>query len=466
MAAMVAAALGVVAWLGLLAVLMRATRTPDVPRTPATGEFGSESPALVDFLTGGFKLCDEAASATVLDLAARRYVTIEEIGPELSLVRLRRDVDVDALNTYERMVFDHVSRLATNDGVVATGALAEGARHLGRWWKAFAKAVRDEARAAGLSEARWTATHRSVLSVGAAVPAVLIGVVFAAFEHGADSDPIGAFLAGTVIAWAVLVFLQERVNDERGTQAGARAAGHWLGVQEHLANGRFADQPAAGVTIWGRGLAYAAALGLADRAVVSLPISTPADDGRAWSDYGGMWHLVHVEYRGRGPWGRFVWGRAPGDAVKTGLKAGMVCASPILVLSILASAILGHPDNPITFAIFVTILVAAVPCGFAAFDSSSPTTVRGQVIRTRAFAQGRNDGYRYWVGIDDGRTDRTRRIHAYGVDEQTFNGLVEGDEIEARAGRWLGWMRDVRVVRPSRQRPCRGNPIPVDEVTD
>ena len=58
----------------------------------------------MDFLTGGYKLCDEAASATVLDLAARRYVTIEEIGPELSLVRLRRDVDVDALNTYDSWV--------------------------------------------------------------------------------------------------------------------------------------------------------------------------------------------------------------------------------------------------------------------------------------------------------------------------------------------------------------------------
>ena len=41
------------------------------------------------------------------------------------------------LNPYERMVLDHLRRLATRDGVVATGALAEGTRNIGSWWKSF-----------------------------------------------------------------------------------------------------------------------------------------------------------------------------------------------------------------------------------------------------------------------------------------------------------------------------------------
>ena len=115
--------------------------------------------------------------------------------------------------------------------------------------------------------------------------------MFALFQTARRPD--GAFLAGTVIAWAVLVFLWRRSTASAARSRGRVRPGTGSGA-EHLANGRFTDQPAAGVTIWGRGLAYAAALGLADRAVVSLPISTPADDSRAWSDYGGMWHLVHV----------------------------------------------------------------------------------------------------------------------------------------------------------------------------
>ena len=55
-----------------------------------------------------------------------------------------------------------------------------------------------------------------------------------------------------------------------------------------------------------------AALGLAPRAVASLPIASPADDRRAWSDYGGMWHVVDVRYRGRGPLGLALWGRGAG----------------------------------------------------------------------------------------------------------------------------------------------------------
>src|SRR5215212_7265826 len=138
------------AWLGLLGVMMYATRTPSVEAGPPTQALGPESPAVVDLLTGDWRLSNEAASATLLDLAARRLVAIEEIGPELSLVRLRRNVDAAGLTRYEQLVLEHVTKLATADGVVATGALAEGSRNLRSWWRKFSLAVREEARGAGL----------------------------------------------------------------------------------------------------------------------------------------------------------------------------------------------------------------------------------------------------------------------------------------------------------------------------
>ncbi|MCX5043374.1 DUF2207 domain-containing protein [Aldersonia sp. NBC_00410] len=451
---LVAAAAALLAWFAILGALMRATRTPRIERGVPTGNFGPESPAVVDFITGEFRLCDEAASATLLDLAARRIVTIEEVGPELSLVRVRRNADTAGLTRYEHMVLAHVHKLATADGVVATGALAEGARHLGGWWKKFAKAVRDETRAAGLSQARWQPWHRTLLTIAAVVPALGVGALFAIAEPATDGDPFGGFVAGVFVTIAVLVAVQEKINGERGTEAGAQAAGRWLGVQEHLGTGRFAEQPAAGVTIWGRALAYAAALGLAERAVVSLPIGTAADDGKAWSDFGGMWHLVHVRYHGRGPWGRIVWGYSAWAGIGRGLFAALIMAGPTFIVAIVLSAFLGFPGDPVRFAVLFAAVLAAGPIALAVLDLGGHATVRGQVVRQRQFVKKRNDEnvtYRYWIGIDDGRA---RITHAYGIDEKTWNTLAEGDIVEARVGKRLGWIYDVRVVTPSRHRPA------------
>src|SRR6185436_8087198 len=110
--ALAVAAIGLAAWFGLLGMMVVATRSP-TPRPgtpPDPNRLDAESPALVDLLTGNWKLCEEAAAATVLDLAARRVVAVEEVGPELSLVRLGRG-EPPNLNSYERMVYDHLRRL-------------------------------------------------------------------------------------------------------------------------------------------------------------------------------------------------------------------------------------------------------------------------------------------------------------------------------------------------------------------
>jgi hypothetical protein len=447
-------ALTAMAWLGLLGLMMYSTRTPSVAPGPPTQALGPESPAVVDLLTSAWRLSDEAASATLLDLAARRFVAIEEIGPELSLARLRRNVDAARLTRYEQLVLEHVTKLATGDGVVATGALAEGSRHLGSWWRRFSQAVRDEARAAGLSEARWHSTHRTILLAAAAVPALAAGVALALhpISDTGDDDPRGGFIAGVVVVYVAASWLVSKVNEERGTVEGARAAARWMGVRAHMAAARFGDKPAAAVTIWGRPLAYAAALGIAERAVVSLPISTEAHDSKAWSDFGGMWHPVHVRYRGKGLWGRMVWGRKPSTAIGHGLLFALIVASPVLVLSILATAFVGVPEDPISFSLLVALLIGAVPVILGIADMRAATTVTGQVVRARRFVESRNENsptYRYWIAIDDGRS---RSAHAYGIDGARWAELAEGDLVEARVGRWLGWMHDIKVMRPSRHR--------------
>ncbi|MFJ2029529.1 DUF2207 family protein [Streptosporangium sp. NPDC087985] len=424
-------------WLLLLLAMAVATRNPPVHAGPPPGELPGQSPALVDLITGDWRLCDEAPSATLLDLAAKGAVQIEEIGPELALVRIRRAV---GLNPYEQLVFDHVTSLAVN-GVVATGALAEGSRDLGRWWKSFRRKVIAEARAQGLSQPRWNRAQAALLTVTAALPALMIGL--AVIVTSKDGDDRGGFGAA-LVAFGVLVQLMGRLNGERGTRLGAEVAGHWLGVREHLAGGRFAEQPAAAVTIWGRQLAYAAALGLAPRAVTSLPVSTPADDRRAWSDYGGMWHTVQVRYPRR-----LMWGRRPLPMIFYALVAGAFTGFWTWIALLVASAFDLWPDSlvrPVSLA--VGMCVAVVPILHALSDLTTKTTAQGQIVRLRRYQAGSGDNpkYVYWCALDEGNE---RLVKAYGISAELWDGLSEGDVVRAVLGRRLGWINEIEVLERS-----------------
>jgi hypothetical protein len=439
---------GFACWFALLGVLMLATRSasprPGPPADPHRP--GVESPAIVDLLTGGWKLCEEAAAATVLDLAARRV----EIGPELSLVRLGRH-EVTGLTAYEQRVYDHLCRLAS-DGVVATGALAEGTRQLKSWWKGFCSEVIEESHARGLSRKRWSAGHHSLLSAAALLPAAL--AAFATFV-AATNDRFWPSVVVFGVSYTVLSTVVQKLNGERGTDLGVEAAGRWLGLREHLAAGSFVEQPAAAVTIWGRPLAYAAALGLAPRAVVSLPVASPADDRRAWSDYGGMWHLVEVRYRGRGPFGALTRGRTAFAGIGAAFLIGLATFAVSFVLVLAGGFFLGHDvDDPVAVARAIALLVAAVPLFMALADLFSRSTVEGQVVRARRYqrnSNGDNPRYNHWIGLDTGAT---KQLYAYGIDEAAWFRLSEGDVVRARVGRRLGRIYVVEILVPSRQRPA------------
>ena len=449
------AAVGIAAWFGLLGLMALATRSPSPRPGPAADpHLGAESPALVDLLTGNWRLCEEAAAATVLDLAARRVVGVEEIGPELSLVRLGRG-EPPELNPYERLVYDHLVRLATQDRVVATGALAEGNRHLKGWWKSFTHAVIEEARARGLSQRRWAPIHRTVLSVAAVVPGLLVAFAFALAPSTDDDSLFGSLGAGFVVG-AMLVAVAEKCNGERATARGLEVAGRWLGLREQLAAGRFAEQPAAAVTIWGRPLAYAATLGLAPRAVVSLPIASPADDRRAWSDFGGMWHVVDVRYRGGGPLGFLFWGRSTWSAFGMTFFAGFAAFMVSFFVLLLSGVVLGvGPDDTVAAARWIALAVAVVPLAMALLDLVSRRTVQGQVVRKRRYARrssGEQTKYRHWIAIDEGTS---REVRALGIDEDDWQRLHEGDVVSARVGPRLGYIHGVEVTVPSRHRGGR-----------
>lgn len=450
--------LALVAWLVMLARFALATRARPVGSTGPRSDFGPETPAVVDLITGDWRLHrTEAAAATLLDLAARRVLNIEEIGPRLSLVRLRRNVEVAELRPYERMVLEHVTALAV-DGVVATGALSEGARHLGRWWKRFHREVIAESRQLGLTRPRWSREQTTVLTVATALPGTALTLWFftLAFTPTDEGDPvIAGVMAGLVLVGALRKLL-EKLNNERGTEAGAVAAGRWLGVADHLAaSGGFAARPAAAVTVWGRPLAYAAALGLAPVAVSSLPVSKEAEDTRAWSDYGGLWHPVEVRYRGRGL-GRLFWGIRWTTGVLTAAVTAFFGSLLVFAALYLGTVFLGLRIelSPITAPVLTVGVVGGVAqLGLALLDASNRTTVEGQVVRRRQRERTdlrfSSNSAVYWIAIDDGRH---RQVRAYATDGKTWQNVREGDVVVAVIGRRLGWIYQMRLRTPSRQR--------------
>src|SRR4029453_19208388 len=111
-------------------------------RDPGPGE---RPPAVVDLLTNDWRVTADAIPATLLDLAARDYLDLEQYGPGRTVCRVRR-TSGEGLEAYERMVLDHVAGLAV-DGLVPAEALTTGPQdQSSRWWRAFQRAVVGDAR--------------------------------------------------------------------------------------------------------------------------------------------------------------------------------------------------------------------------------------------------------------------------------------------------------------------------------
>ena len=69
-----------------VAYVIRRPMTP--PVLPATSDLGAENPAVANLLANGGAVTAEAVPATLLDLAARRIVQIEETAPHVYAVRI------------------------------------------------------------------------------------------------------------------------------------------------------------------------------------------------------------------------------------------------------------------------------------------------------------------------------------------------------------------------------------------
>jgi Predicted membrane protein (DUF2207) len=437
---LIGAAVTTVLWLAFLG-LVRLTRSPrEPPPGPPTSDLGPEPPALVDLLTNRFQVEREAVPATLLDLAARRFVEFEGIGQELR-VRLRRP-GASELLPYERRVLDLVRSRAV-DGVVPAGALTSGPKERARgWWRSFRNEVIADAQARGLSRDLWDRRILTAATFAALVPAAL---VFAGTQNW--EAPV-AYLLGAML----LVTTLREGRRQRDTEEGQRVAARWLGVGRYLGeNPAFGDLPPAAVAVWERYLAYAAALGSARGAV--LEISMGADeDRRAWSAYRGTWRLVRVRY----PWlWPPAWGWRPWAGLLASVLIGLGAAGSLTLAANIGWPESSPADPPGLVAFVRGLFLFFLAAGIGGVVWSLPTSVRaamdlghaeaitGLVLRRRSFGGGRNSQPRHYVALDDGRSPVIQAFRIVRPEVYSGASLSEYEEATATVS---GRLRHVRAL--------------------
>jgi hypothetical protein len=142
----VAAAIVAVAWLVVLAVVRVARRPPHIDTGPLTQEPPGEPPAIAGLLCDDFELASELPPATLLDLAPRRIIRLEEVQPGKTICRVRQAPD-------ERVLAPTNSASSTSSGVRRSTALSPQKLSQLAW-------RRRHDRGSGSSARRWWRTHK------------------------------------------------------------------------------------------------------------------------------------------------------------------------------------------------------------------------------------------------------------------------------------------------------------------
>ena len=420
------------AWLLAVGVvyLIRRPREPPVGRK--TNDLGPEPPAIANFLTNGFRVSRQAMPATLLDLAARDVVEVEERGLGVYYVRLRPGREA-ALTPYEQRVLEHVRQKAS-DGVVPVQALTTGpAEQSKAWWRGFQREVVEDAKARGLSRDALDRRLFSVLTAAAVVPAIPAALLAEDFEAG---------FAAFGVALVVLGWVRAR-HPQRETAKGLDAGSRWLGVRAALAeNEEFRRHSPLTVELWERLLAYGAALGVATAAAGPLTMGTESDT-RAWTAYGGRWREVRVAYPSVWP---IAWGTHPLAVLAVG--SAILLASGFLLQAGLWEA-LTDIGGVATLFLLVPCSVFALGTALAVMallDLTSSTELSGPILRLRVF--GDEDHRRLYVALDDGTSSKVRALR---VRPELYVGLAQGEVITARATKSLRYVKS--IAKPGAAEP-------------
>ena len=418
-------------WVTAVAIVYLRRRPAKPEPGPPTLDLGPEPPAVANLLVHDFRVTRDAVPATLLDLAARRLIEIEERGPGSYVCRLE-DSSREQLTSYEQRVMDLLRRRASGD-IVPTEALTTGpSEESSRWWKGFKREVVADAQRRGLCVDILDVRTFKWLAAAAIAPSAVLGVPAGA-RAGFGYWVVAAFLLGLIMG----------LHTQRETPEGLAAASRWLGVRAKLHDDEvFPTLAPIAVTLWGRHLAYGAAFGVAPTAVRAIPMGAESDT-RAWSSYGGRWHAVRIRYPHVLPPG---WGLHPVVAL---LRAAVVLAAAVVVLWVLAPLAFDVAPDPGVAKLVVVLLFVALPAAIAAaaglvllralVDLGSTREVTGQVLRLRTYG----DDKRHYGAIDDGGSGT---IRAWRLGQELYSSLRQDEVVTATVTRNLRYVRSIRAA--------------------
>jgi hypothetical protein len=425
-------------------------RWPSRPEPgPPTTDLRDESPAVANLLANRWLLSEDSLPATLLDLAARGYLSIEDRGDGQLVCRLRPwSTAHDHLRSYEKQVLEHLHGLE-RDGVVPAGALTTGPQEESkRWWKKFRGEVATDAKSMGLAREFWP-PRLTLLFFLVGIPVYLILEAAFGFKDSEEVHMTPFASAVTYSLWAgvvVLAFLTSTAR-LRDTNDGRVAAAHWLGVRKSLETlPSFRDLPPSGVSTWERHLAYGAALGVAGRAVTTLPLGAESDR-RAWTDYGGGWRQVRVKY----PRFRPGWGTHP----VLELAIGVFRTAFAVWLLWLAAKLGAFESSPFSQEeLLVGLIVLIIGGGlvalgiwsfvglvWAVMDLRGTNAIAGQVLRTRTQTGGmkfENGEDAYFVAVYPGSGDT---VLAWRVRPKLYPYFAQGQVVKVDVTPKLGYVK-------------------------
>jgi hypothetical protein len=463
-----------VAWLVSLAIRPRAVKpappTPDLPADPP--------PAVVNYLVHGCRTDVHAPAATLVDLAARRYIELLQPGsdPEQILIRVRKRTR-DGLAAYERRVLDRVVETAGPDGAVSLADLSHRYADDGYLWSVqFAKEVAADAQERKLAAEGADGLGVFFIFVGFLLSGVTALIPVRAVDALMGPGPGEIWLTillmlflgfGMLITCVVTISIWYSVP--RRTAAGKAATADWLGVAAWLrAHEAFADLPTASVAVWDRYLAYGTALGT--NPVVSDVVDLAVGSSEVlWSTYTGTRRQVHVEYRWRG--------RATGYPPKSGI---VVHGLWTLVVGVGTwYGLTRWSDDLMPLALAAIALVGAALTGWGLYlvarcvvDLFRPVEVTGLVLRrsplpVSIYVDELRELYRpggappltphlpgaservYYLVVDDGTTDH---LPLWTVAPPLLAGdCQEGDVVRLTGYLWCRYAPTVAVVRAVEQ---------------
>jgi hypothetical protein len=455
---------------GLALVVTRPARPAPAPATQDLP--GTEPPAVVSLLAGGWDLSEDAAESTLIDLGARKFLEFRQPGndPMQTTIHLREPHPV-GLNRYEQRIFDRVAALAVG-GVVPLPALTfRDAGQAATFEKRLRAEVIADARARGLSRRRFGPTILGVLSVAAVAGGFCLALAAFLLAHHSSGGNGGAIKAAGVV-WlfgtGILAGVAHHSIGERDTAAGREAAAKWLGVRDWLRRTEaFGDLPPSAVAVWDRYLSYGDALGTTRvcAAVIDLGMGNRK---RVWSSFGGTWHRVRVRYPGF--WPRY--GKTGRSLITKGVLLGGLgfvllyywargVAAALREPAIGENAVARYAD-PIRN---VGVAVGAVLLGYGLYllvrsiiDVAAPATVTGQVLWKqvwRSNSGGENSPpvpWLHYLAVDDGSGDRTT---AWGLPSGLAGQAVDGDTVKLTGRRWTRRVIELAVVEQGTGRRWR-----------